>query len=95
MTGRDTATFVVLHHIKDADGWAAALDSDHSWPDDFDLRSFVEAEDHELAVCVWRAADRDQLQQGLDAAFGHVVVNEIHEVTVHLMRENDDTSPAT
>ena len=55
MTGPASADFVVLHHIQDAAGWAAALDTEHNWPDGFDLRSFVEDEAHELAVCVWRA----------------------------------------
>jgi hypothetical protein len=93
VTGPASADFVVLHHIQDAAGWAAALDTEHNWPDGFDLRSFLEDEAHELAVCVWRAPDRDQLQQSLDATFGHVVVNEVHAVHVHLMRDSEAVDP--
>lgn len=93
MSGQGGASFVVLHHIRDAAGWGAALDAGHSWPEGFDLRSFVETDDQELAVCVWQAPGRDQLQQSLDAAFGHVVVNEIHAVTVHVMREKEPSDP--
>lgn len=93
MTGQDAASFVVLHHIRDFAGWEAALAEGHSWPDGFDLRSFVETDDQELAVCVWRAPSRDQLQQSLDAAFGDVVVNEIHAATIQVMREHESADP--
>ena len=74
-------------------GWADALGFEHSWTDGFDLRSFVEDPEHELAVCVWRAPDRDQLEQSLDATFGHAAVNEIHAVTVHLKRDSKAVDP--
>ena len=93
MTGQTAADFVVLHHIQDPSGWAAALDTEHNWPDGFDLRSFVEDEEHELAVCVWTAPSREELQESLDGAFGHAVVNEIHAVTIHLMRANESGDP--
>lgn len=87
-----TQHFAVLHRIHDAAGWARILSSEHSWPESFDLRSFVEAEDRRLAICVWAAPSRDELQHSLDDIFGQVAVNEVHRVLVHRMERTESST---
>lgn len=40
----------VMHRIYDPEGWAEALASDHTYPPDFHLHSFVEAQDRHVAL---------------------------------------------
>jgi len=77
--------FGVVHHIHDPQGWAKALGSEHTYPPDFHLHSFAEAQDRHVALCVWEAPSSDALQEALDRFFGHAVVNEVFPVDLHVM----------
>ncbi len=92
MTQQPITHFAVLHHIHDPAGWAEALNGEHCWPDTFDLRSFVEADDHHLAICVWTAPNHGELQQSLDTVFGHAAVNELCPVQIHQMQQTEPTN---
>ena len=75
--------FGVIHQISDPDAWQQDLDADHSWPEQFSLLSFVEAEDKSRALCVWRAPDESVLQEHLDKNLGRGAVNVVFPVTLH------------
>ena len=47
--------FAVVHRIHDPEGWRKALKSEHTYPPDFNLHSFVEGQNRHLAPCVWEA----------------------------------------
>jgi hypothetical protein len=88
--------FGVVHRIHDSEGWAKALGSEDTFPSDFHLHSFVEAEDRHVALCVWEAPNRDALQEVLDRFFGHAAVNEVFPVDLHVMggRGREDYVPS-
>jgi hypothetical protein len=62
--------FGVVHRIHDREGWSKALGNEDTFPSDFHLHSFVEAEDRHVALCVWEAPSREALQEVLDRFFG-------------------------
>ena len=88
--------FAVTHRVHDTEGWAEALASDHSYPPDFHLHSFVEAKDRHVAFCLWEAPSAEALQTALDGVFGHAVVNEVVPVDLHVMggRGTEDYVPS-
>jgi len=62
-----------------------ALRSEHTYPPDFNLHSFVEAENRHLALCVWEAPSEAALQEALDRIFGHAAVNEVFPAALRVM----------
>jgi hypothetical protein len=74
--------FGVIHEISDPQAWQDSLDAAPSWPDDFSLLSFVEAEDKSRALCVWRAPSQAILQEYLDRNLGRGTVNIIFPVAL-------------
>ena len=79
--------FGVIHQISDAVAWQQDLDADHSSPQEFELLSFVEAEDKSRALCVWRAPDESTLQSHLDRNLGRGAVNVVFPVTLRHFRD--------
>jgi hypothetical protein len=87
--------FAVVHRIHDPEGWEEALSSEPTFPPDFQLHSFVEAEDRHMALCVWEAPSEAALQEALDHVFGHAAVNEVFPAALRVMggREIEDYVP--
>ena len=50
--------FAVVHRIHDLEGWGKALKSEPTYPPDFNLHSFVEAQNRHLTLCVAGGAER-------------------------------------
>jgi hypothetical protein len=82
--------FGVIHEITNPDAWQKALESDPSWPDEFALLSFVEAEDKRRAMCIWRAPSQAVLQERLDQNLGRGAVNQVFPVVLHHFRDPAD-----
>ena len=62
-----------------------ALKSEHTYPPDFNLHSFVEAQNRHLTLCVAGGAERGGLQEALDRIFGHAAVNEVFPAALRVM----------
>ena len=81
--------FGVVHRIHDPEGWGNALNSEPTFPPDFHVHSFVEAEDHHVALCTWEAPSEAALQEALDRTFGHAAVNDVFPVALQVMGGRD------
>jgi hypothetical protein len=75
----------VVHRIDDPEGCGKALDREDTYPPDFHLHSFVEAEDRHVALCTWEAPSEAALQERLDRSFGHAAVNEVFPAALRVM----------
>jgi hypothetical protein len=77
--------FAVVHLIRNAAAWQEALDAHDTFPLDFTLLAFAEAQDRSRAFCLWRTPSREALQESLDRFFGHAALNEVFPVDVHVL----------
>jgi len=74
--------FAAIHTINDVAVWDKAIGGEADFPEGFSFPVFVVADDKSRAICVWRAPERQALQDTLDRFFGDGVVNDVFPVDI-------------